>query len=219
MVLICLVAFFAVVTGVNAVMIRRRGVDLRRPRDRKARIRPASPSRAISRRRPRRTRYVGKSRRKSRPTSETTLVEVVAHDDADRPIAGLQATARLAHPADQRADRVIALRENAPGQFRGTKRVDGRPMGADRRAIARRGAPVSFQEPHLPALRRCHAGVARSLDLREAPRRSVAHGACGRRRRLRRLHPQDRGRPQADSRHRRCAPQLHQPAAGRGMAR
>ena len=118
MVLICLVAFFAEVTGVNAVMIAaavstfggletegRYQAGLAFARDHAA----AAAQDAL--------RWQVKA--KVSAESETTLVEVVANDDADRPIAGLQATARLAHPADKRADRVIALRENAPGQFQG----------------------------------------------------------------------------------------------------
>ena len=59
-------------------------------------------------------------------------------------------------------------------------------------------------------------GDARSFDLFvDARRRQRAHGARGRGRRLRRLHPQDRERLEANARRRRRAAQLHQPAPRR----
>lgn len=118
MVLICLVAFFAVVTGVNAVMIAaavstfggletegRYEAGLAFARDHAA----AAAQDALH--------WQVKAKVSAEPG--TTLVEVVANDDAGRPIGGLQASVRLAHPADKRVDRVIALREEAPGQFQG----------------------------------------------------------------------------------------------------
>jgi hypothetical protein len=53
---------------------------------------------------------------------------VLANDDAERPLTGLQASARLAHPADKRADRVIALYEDAPGQFQGRIQNPSAPL-------------------------------------------------------------------------------------------
>jgi nitrogen fixation protein FixH len=118
MVLICLVAFFAVVTGVNAVMIAaavstfggletegRYEAGLAFARDSAA----AAAQDALH----------WQVKAKVSTEAGATLVEVVANDDAERPLAGLQASARLVHPADKRADRVIALREGAPGQFQG----------------------------------------------------------------------------------------------------
>ena len=53
----------------------------------------------------------------------------------------------------------------------------------------------------------------------QASRRHRAHGPRGRGRRLRRLHPQDRRRPEAAAGRRRGAAQFHQPAAGGRLAR
>ena len=118
MVLICLVAFFAVVTGVNAVMITaavstfggletegRYEAGLAFARDHAA----AAAQDALH----------WQVKAKVSAEAGATLVEVVANDDSNRPLAGLQASARLVHPADKRADRVIALREDVPGQFKG----------------------------------------------------------------------------------------------------
>jgi nitrogen fixation protein FixH len=49
-----------------------------------------------------------------------TLVDIEARDSAGRPLAGLTATAQLAHPNDRRADQAVSLNEGAAGQFRGT---------------------------------------------------------------------------------------------------
>lgn len=49
-----------------------------------------------------------------------TLVEIAARDAAGRPLSGLQATARLSHPNDKRADQDVSLSEETTGQFRGT---------------------------------------------------------------------------------------------------
>jgi len=118
MVLICLVAFFAVVTGVNAIMIAAAvstfgGLEtesayqagLAFARDRAAAAAQDSLHWQV--------------KAKVSSVAGATLVEVLANDDADRPLAGLQASARLAHPADKRADRVIVLHEDAPGRFQG----------------------------------------------------------------------------------------------------
>jgi nitrogen fixation protein FixH len=57
----------------------------------------------------------------------TTVVEVVATDAAERPLADLQAVARLVHPTDRRADHVVSLHETASGKFAGvTVAVVGR---------------------------------------------------------------------------------------------
>lgn len=47
------------------------------------------------------------------------VLDVTARDANGTPLAGLSADARLAHPADERLDRVIALRPGSPGVFHG----------------------------------------------------------------------------------------------------
>jgi nitrogen fixation protein FixH len=48
-----------------------------------------------------------------------TALVVDARDANGRPLAGLAATARLVHPADQRDDHAVVLRETRPGEFSG----------------------------------------------------------------------------------------------------
>jgi nitrogen fixation protein FixH len=119
MVLICLVAFFAVVTGVNAIMIEAAvstfgGVETENAyRAGLAFDREAAAARAQD-------ALHWQVQAKVSPQAGATLVEVIANDAADRPLAGLQASARLAHPADRRADHPVQLHEIAPGRFQGT---------------------------------------------------------------------------------------------------
>lgn len=55
-----------------------------------------------------------------RPFAERTLVEIDARDAAGRPLPGLQASVNLSHPADRRADQPVTLSEDVSGHFRGT---------------------------------------------------------------------------------------------------
>ncbi len=48
-----------------------------------------------------------------------TELEVLATDGAGRPLTGLEATGRLMHPIDRRADHSVMLEEVGPGRFRG----------------------------------------------------------------------------------------------------
>ena len=47
------------------------------------------------------------------------MLDISARDAKGTPLTGLTAQARLAHPADERLDRVIALNRAAAGQFHG----------------------------------------------------------------------------------------------------
>ncbi|HEY7665295.1 MAG TPA: FixH family protein [Xanthobacteraceae bacterium] len=119
MVLICLVAFFAAVTAVNAIMIAAAvstfgGVDTDNAYQAGLAFdREAAAARAQD-------ALHWRVQAKVSPREGVTLIEVVANDAADRPLTGLQASARLAHPADRRADHAVRLEQTAPGRFAGT---------------------------------------------------------------------------------------------------
>ena len=49
-----------------------------------------------------------------------TFIDVTVEDAQGRPVTDLNATGRLVHPADARADHLVMLERKAPGQFRGT---------------------------------------------------------------------------------------------------
>jgi nitrogen fixation protein FixH len=48
-----------------------------------------------------------------------TELEVLATDGAGRPLTGIEATGRLLHPIDRRADHSVAFDEVVPGRFQG----------------------------------------------------------------------------------------------------
>ncbi len=118
MVLVCLVAFFAVVAGVNAVMIRFAvstfgGVETESSYQ--AGLAFARETAAVAEQDARHWQV----RAKVSEAPDATLIELIAHDSNDRPLTGLDASARLVHLTDKRADRVLPLDETAPGLFRG----------------------------------------------------------------------------------------------------
>jgi nitrogen fixation protein FixH len=118
MVLICLVAFFALVAGVNAIMIRFAvstfgGVETESA---------YQAGRAFARE----TAAVAMQdtlhwqvKGRVSTTGDATHVEVAARDAGDRPLAGLQVEAWLTHPTDRRLDQVVTLAEATPGTFAG----------------------------------------------------------------------------------------------------
>jgi nitrogen fixation protein FixH len=118
MVLICFVAFFAVVAGVNAIMIRAAvstfgGVDTANAYQ--AGLAFAHEIAAVEAQDARHWDV----RAHVATEAGTTTLEVVAVDAAGVPLRDLEATAFLVHPTDKRADHVVALDETAPGRFKG----------------------------------------------------------------------------------------------------
>ena len=117
-VLACFVAFFVAVAGVNAIMIKTAvstfgGVETESAYQ--AGLAFAKEIAAVAAQDALHWQIKGKLSEEA----GATLVEVVVTDAANRPLAGLDAIARLVHPTDKRADLIIALHEEAAGLFRG----------------------------------------------------------------------------------------------------
>ena len=122
-VLICLVAFFAVVGGVNAVMIRAAvstfgGVET----DSAYRAGLAFAKETAAAQAQDSLHWDVKAALLPAVNGATRL-EVIAKDAAGQRLRGLHAVARLAHPADRRADRDVALIEEYAGTFGGAVEV------------------------------------------------------------------------------------------------
>ena len=119
-VLICLFAFFAVVIGANMVLVRAAISTfggLETESSYKAGLAFGGEIAAAQAQEARHWQVAAKMS----PTSAgVTAVEISALDVAGRPLANLDAVVRLAHPTDRRLDHVVAMREDAPGRFRGT---------------------------------------------------------------------------------------------------
>jgi nitrogen fixation protein FixH len=118
MVLIGLLAFFAVVAGVNAVMMRAAvstfgGVETESSyRAGLAFAREATAAQAQNRRHWQVHATIGR-------TEAGQRIEIQAHDVGNRPLTDVEATVALAHPTDRRADRRVALAASSAGRFAG----------------------------------------------------------------------------------------------------
>jgi nitrogen fixation protein FixH len=117
-VFICLVAFFAAVVSVNAVMFRFAlstfgGVETENAYQAGLAFGQESAEAAAQ------DALHWRVTARVSVTAGATLVDVTATDAADRSLTGLQAMARCVHPTDKRADQVVALDEDAPGRFQG----------------------------------------------------------------------------------------------------
>jgi nitrogen fixation protein FixH len=116
MVLICLIGFFGVVAGANAVMIHAAlstfgGVETQSSYQAgKVFEREVSIAHAQDALHWQVTASV-------KPAADATLVDVVARDASGKPLGNLTAHAQLVHPADSRFDRDVPLVEQAPGRF------------------------------------------------------------------------------------------------------
>jgi len=118
MVLLYLLMFFGVTTGVNGVMIYEalstmRGVDTE-----SAYQAGRMFERDVARREAQDALH-WQVDAKLTPASDGTRVELVARDEAGRPLTGMSASAGFERPTDRGMDRNIALTEGSPGQFHG----------------------------------------------------------------------------------------------------
>jgi nitrogen fixation protein FixH len=122
-VLVYLVAFFAVVAVVNAVMIGAAlstfaGLETDSPYEKglafEREMAAAQAQDALH------WQVEGNVARSQRGE---TIAEISARDASGRPLTGVALTAALVHPADERLDHSFSVHEDAPGHFRGTTDV------------------------------------------------------------------------------------------------
>lgn len=121
-VLICLLLFFALVTGMNAVMMHAAvstfgGLETQSAYQ--AGLAFARESAAAAAQDAKRWQVEARVA----AAAGARLVEVTARDEAGRPLTGLSAAARLAHPTDKRLDRPVELAETGAGRFQGRSDV------------------------------------------------------------------------------------------------
>jgi nitrogen fixation protein FixH len=118
-VLLCLVAFFAVVAAVNVIMMTAAvttfsGVET--VNSYQAGVSFAREEAAAEAQELRHWRV--NSSLRLQPNG-LTQVELSAQDRTGQPLAGIAATVSLIHPNDRRLDRPVAMQANAPGRFSG----------------------------------------------------------------------------------------------------
>ena len=119
MVLIWLVAFFGVVAGANAVMVRAAistfsGLETANPYQ--AGLSFAKEESAAEAQESRHWRVGAKL---LPGQSGATAVDLSARDKSVQPLTGLAAKVVLEHPTDRRFDHAIAMQPDGPGHFRG----------------------------------------------------------------------------------------------------
>jgi nitrogen fixation protein FixH len=119
MVLFCLIAFFAVVALANGILVRAAVTSFGGVETASSYQAGMAFAREIEAARAQDERH-WQVKAKVLPGAGITRLEIDARDAAGQPLAGLQASAQLAHPTDRRADRMVSLSEAASGQFRGT---------------------------------------------------------------------------------------------------
>lgn len=116
---LCLLGFFGVVVGVNAIMVKAAtstfgGVET--TSSYKAGLLFEQDVAKAERQDGLRWRVDGKL---ARDKEGDAVLDISAHDATGAPLAGLQAQARLAHPVDERLDHIISLKRIGEGLFRG----------------------------------------------------------------------------------------------------
>jgi nitrogen fixation protein FixH len=119
MVLSYLVAFFAVVASVNAVMVRAAistfsGIETRNPYQA-----GLSYSREEAAARAQETRHWQVTAKLRHQSDGETALELSARDKANQPLTDLDARVTLEHPTDRRLDHPVDMRLDGPGHFRG----------------------------------------------------------------------------------------------------
>jgi nitrogen fixation protein FixH len=118
-VLVCLIAFFAVISLANGIMIRAAvttfgGVETASSYQAGlAYARESAAARAQD-------ALHWQVKAAVQPAAGKTLIDIDARDAEGRPLSGLRATALLSHPTDRRADQAVALNQDASGRFRGS---------------------------------------------------------------------------------------------------
>jgi nitrogen fixation protein FixH len=117
--LFCLVAFFAVVAAVNAIMMTAAistfsGVETANSYE--AGVTFARDEAAAVAQEGRHWRVTAALKPAA---GAPTLIELSAKDASDRPLAGLEASITLIHPNDRRRDHSVTMQADGPGRFRG----------------------------------------------------------------------------------------------------
>jgi nitrogen fixation protein FixH len=128
-VLFCLLGFFGVVIAVNAVMVKAAtstfgGVET--SSSYKAGLMFEQDVARAGQQDALHWRVDGKLLRDG---TGLAVLDISARDAKGAPLGGLTAQARLAHPADERLDRVISLNGTSAGQFHGTAQAQSGQWG------------------------------------------------------------------------------------------
>jgi len=124
-VLICLLAFFGVIIGVNAILIRAAVTTFGGVETGNAYRVGLEFNREIAAAEQQDARHWKVSAHAERSPDGRTVVDLRAVGEKGEPLTGLIATVRFAHPTDARLDRSVELAEAGGGRFRGNVELSG----------------------------------------------------------------------------------------------
>jgi nitrogen fixation protein FixH len=142
-VLVCIVAFFAVVALVNAVMIRAAVSTFGGLETESSYKAGLGFAREIAASQAQQQRRWNVTARLAPAANGETSIELSLNDASHQPLAGYQASARLSHPTDRRRDRVIELSPAGAGRF--SARLAVEPGQWDLMVDIHRGAERLFR--------------------------------------------------------------------------
>jgi nitrogen fixation protein FixH len=150
-VFLCLLAFFGVVGGVNAVLIYAAtstfgGVEVASSYKAGLRFQQELDAARVQD-----ALHWTVTARLERRAGRDAELSVSVRDRDGKPLSGLDAFARLAHPADARRDHVIALKAVGAGQFAGV--ADAEPAQWDLLIDLSRGGRTVFRSKSRVELR------------------------------------------------------------------
>jgi len=120
MVLICLVAFFAVVGAVNAIMMTAAISTFAGLESESAYQSGLAFEQEITAAEKQQALHWRVEARLERADRNVTRIEIAARDANGKALAGLSAAVTLVHPTDRRLDRSVAMTAEAEGRFSGT---------------------------------------------------------------------------------------------------
>jgi len=118
-VLLCLLAFFATVSAVNAIMIGEAITTFGGLETSSAYREGQRFETEIAAARAQEARH-WRVEARVRRADDAAIVEIDARDAAGNAVTGLTAGAELHRPTDAREDQLVSLSESAPGHFKGT---------------------------------------------------------------------------------------------------
>jgi nitrogen fixation protein FixH len=121
-VLLCLVAFFAVVAAVNVIMMTAAVTTFSGVETKNAYQAGVSFAREEAAAEAQESRHWRVNSSLRDEAGGLTRVELSAQDRAGQPLAGLEATVSMIHPNDRRLDRPVTMQAGAPGRFSGVVR-------------------------------------------------------------------------------------------------
>jgi nitrogen fixation protein FixH len=124
MVLVWLLSFFGLVFAVNAVMIRAATSTFGGMETASSYQAGLTFGREVAAAQRQDALQWNVTARLDRAGTGIAGLTVSARDKDGRPVSGIQAQARLIHPADARRDHDVTLRETGNGRFAGTVAVD-----------------------------------------------------------------------------------------------